>query len=509
MEPVDQLSVGEHLAAAAAAGDWTAVGRLVDASIVPLLHDSPTTLLDALDRMPESLLSARPRLRLTRDLVARRLDRAERPATFRLVLADPDAGDDVDRLAVLTARAVAARCAGRSEDSVRLVAAAQDALRHLPADCAPPLAGLLPELHHQWGLTLERAGCLDEALTEQIESHDWSTTVGHSMVRSRSRGSIAYLHALHGRIAAARTWLDASPPPRPHEWWRASAEVQERLAMSLVETAELALSPGAPLQGIGPGEAAEQWASYFFVRAISIPDARSARLLRNELDTFLVSLPKGQKHHIGNTEYVEVARLLLNARAHELGGAHGRDRPGATAPFLRQLPAAAHALRLALAGKPRAALGLAAPLLQVDRSRPRILVLAMLATAVSTEGGRRRSAILEEAAAIAHAHHYYSAFTAIPEPLRPEAASLFADLGADRVVARLANHPRNLWHVPTTALSPRELAVAEHAAAGESVAEIAAALQVSVNTVKTQLRTVYRKLGIGSRAELQHLRAPG
>ncbi|WKK72742.1 helix-turn-helix transcriptional regulator [Rathayibacter oskolensis] len=54
-------------------------------------------------------------------------------------------------------------------------------------------------------------------------------------------------------------------------------------------------------------------------------------------------------------------------------------------------------------------------------------------------------------------------------------------------------------------LTARERLVAEHAADGLSSAEIAAALSVSVNTVKTQLRTVYRKLGVTSRAELRHL----
>ncbi|QPE05908.1 helix-turn-helix transcriptional regulator [Microbacterium schleiferi] len=52
----------------------------------------------------------------------------------------------------------------------------------------------------------------------------------------------------------------------------------------------------------------------------------------------------------------------------------------------------------------------------------------------------------------------------------------------------------------TVALSPRERAVARELARHESIAALAAALNVSPNTVKSQLRSVYRKLGVTSRA---------
>lgn len=50
-------------------------------------------------------------------------------------------------------------------------------------------------------------------------------------------------------------------------------------------------------------------------------------------------------------------------------------------------------------------------------------------------------------------------------------------------------------------LTPRERAVARELARSESVASIAEALNVSPNTVKTQLRGLYRKLGVNSRVD--------
>lgn len=51
-------------------------------------------------------------------------------------------------------------------------------------------------------------------------------------------------------------------------------------------------------------------------------------------------------------------------------------------------------------------------------------------------------------------------------------------------------------------LSPGERDVAARIVAGESNAEIARARGVSVRTVANQVASIFRKLGVGSRAEL-------
>jgi len=50
-------------------------------------------------------------------------------------------------------------------------------------------------------------------------------------------------------------------------------------------------------------------------------------------------------------------------------------------------------------------------------------------------------------------------------------------------------------------LSEREREVLAHVSAMESTAEIASAMYISVNTVKTHLKSIYRKLDATSRAE--------
>lgn len=57
-------------------------------------------------------------------------------------------------------------------------------------------------------------------------------------------------------------------------------------------------------------------------------------------------------------------------------------------------------------------------------------------------------------------------------------------------------------------LTPREADVLEHLRQGRANAEIALALHVSVETVRTHRRNIYRKLGVRTRRELAGLTAP-
>ncbi|TKR22528.1 response regulator transcription factor [Cellulomonas hominis] len=54
---------------------------------------------------------------------------------------------------------------------------------------------------------------------------------------------------------------------------------------------------------------------------------------------------------------------------------------------------------------------------------------------------------------------------------------------------------------PGVGLTERELVVLRHLAGDAGLAEVAARLHVSHNTVKSQARTAYRKLGVRSRAD--------
>jgi DNA-binding NarL/FixJ family response regulator len=65
--------------------------------------------------------------------------------------------------------------------------------------------------------------------------------------------------------------------------------------------------------------------------------------------------------------------------------------------------------------------------------------------------------------------------------------------------------PTAAEHVGPDLLTPREASVLEHLQQGRSNAEIALALHVGVETVRTHRRNIYRKLGVRTRRELASL----
>ncbi len=84
------------------------------------------------------------------------------------------------------------------------------------------------------------------------------------------------------------------------------------------------------------------------------------------------------------------------------------------------------------------------------------------------------------------------------------ALSIFEELGAPLWAARTSRELRPLGGRPTSrmGLTPAERRVAELAASGMTNREVAAALFISPKTVESNLARAYRKLEIGSRAEL-------
>jgi DNA-binding CsgD family transcriptional regulator/tetratricopeptide (TPR) repeat protein len=106
------------------------------------------------------------------------------------------------------------------------------------------------------------------------------------------------------------------------------------------------------------------------------------------------------------------------------------------------------------------------------------------------------------------------------EPLR-RALDLAGPIGARPLQSQAQTElracgarPRSLSYTGVGSLTPSERRVAELVAAGRSNPEVAHALFVSRATVETHLRSVFRKLGVTSRAELApllsgHARAPG
>jgi LuxR family maltose regulon positive regulatory protein len=134
------------------------------------------------------------------------------------------------------------------------------------------------------------------------------------------------------------------------------------------------------------------------------------------------------------------------------------------------------------------------------------------AALVAEQAGNRKDALvhLAEAFRLAAPTGWLAPFVEAGEPVRDLASKLPADV--DAASARLRRDVLNAFggHVAATAasqpllveaLTERELAVLRRLPSSLSNQEIASLLFVSLNTVKTQIKSVYRKLGVSSRHE--------
>ena len=139
------------------------------------------------------------------------------------------------------------------------------------------------------------------------------------------------------------------------------------------------------------------------------------------------------------------------------------------------------------------------------------LVLA----AIAATGGDGTAAAdhLRHALRLATAESQRRAFHEIGARLRPllredaELAALYAALGTDARATRTTGPRAGDGRAPTgepvivDSLSNREMEVLRHVAALLPTEEIAAVMYVSVNTVKTHLRSILRKLSASRRNE--------
>lgn len=495
-----EASITEELAEAATTGDWDRVFALFDQSWNELFHDHPALLLDVLERMPDDAIDREPKLRLAREYIGRNVHGDGYSTSYRNSVALTGPLDAVNQLALWTAQMAGAREAGRFSEASGLVTAARDFLSAQPVAADPMLSAALPELHFQWGLTRELAGDFDEALADYNDAYDWAVSTGHAMIESSAAAAAAFLHALHGRNVLARTWLGRFPQDAGDAWWSTAAAVPAQLAEVILRIDGLDREGAARMLGrLTPVRAGERWAAYFLLRAVTETRVRRVRAVMSELDSHLETIPVARRDEGAVGEYLALTRLVFDLALprpvpSETGFAD--DRPTATASLLRQYGALLHALSAHASGRLKEARLLAAPLLTVSGARPRVLIGALVAAS------DERSPQVEEAVELALSQSSLGLLCLSSPGTRDRIFHFLANQDAGVAAAwQRATASRSVPDA-VSLLSRREREVAERAAAGETAHGIAVALHVSPNTVKTQLRSVYRKLGVSSRPQL-------
>ncbi|MFF0221523.1 LuxR C-terminal-related transcriptional regulator [Streptomyces sp. NPDC004629] len=501
-------SLTETLAHGCAAGDWEFAARaLVDDLAIGRLFTGrcPDDLVSPFARMTAGTDSPAQELVLAaRALAGRDLGHGLARLRHAAELLDGEGTDQVpDRLGCALLEAFAARLTGSPGRAERAAALARDLSRSVPAerlDRHPELLALL--LAHVGSVRLW-AGHVEEARAALAEAVTRPGGAATALPRQDALGHLALIDWLAGRTAGAEQRALAAL----READRYGLPVPARsgvgrlvLAAVAVERDELdaaeALLDQVATDGDGTADpvvaAGRALATARLLLARGDPGAAVAACA--DRVTAVVASPWAEDH----------AALIASAARLADGDPHAAA--AALEPVARRLPdcaVAAARARLA-AGDTRAALGLLDALPAAGPVGPALTVRAALVRAEAADlAGDVPAARRLVARALREAYR-----ERLRRPFR-EAGPWLRPL--------LATAPAHDWLAPggggargepdrrpapvVEELSPRERDVLRRLAQLMSTEEIAADLYVSVNTVKTHLKSAYRKLSVNRRAD--------
>lgn len=410
---------------------------------------------------------------------------------------------DVDGFINESVRAVSQRLLARFADAARVSRAAIAELDTLPAERQDQFCEVIAMILRQLSYNLLQGGDYAGALATMNRS------ASLTKVASTRNCALAYItgtHAYLGDLPAARgarTQID------PHGW-PLEAELSYLNAMTVVGEGLLdldALDFQAGLERIASAESftdtTEFW-SFFTLVALHAQIAlgqglAAARHLEARLS---VPLPP---HGMGdNTSTFTL--LNLQAIAWLAGGRAAKaDRILAGAPERAPEFVPARILHLILTDRSAVAMERLHQWLALPRHtiRTRATSLALGAAAALRCGQGRTALSLARRAQHLHAPHGVHAHLAfLPAPDREGLAELAdgAGDGATAVYLRAVTAAVIPLVARRVVLSEQERVVLTALADTHSRAQIAARLTVSPNTVKSQLASIYRKLGVSNRA---------
>ncbi len=493
---------------ALAAEQWSVAARVIGRSWGLLIEEFPADLDAAFQALPlESLRTARGvaairEIWLATSIEPQHVVPASGPTPameFAGSLADADARHPVlDELALACAQMVAARMGGRhgeALDHARRV----ETLSHVVETTVPaarrvrqPLALL------QAGITRALAGEVCGALPLLQSAYERAPYGRSDYVAKGAAGNLALFHAVEGDLDIARRWLarhDELPSsPSPHTK-RVLFTGDLARALIAIETLDRDGAEAA-LARLEPGINAEQsWGP-----VVTFLHARHG-VVWGDRYRALSWLQRDSTRYAGRLGPVSLMGALLVAAEVDLLLSLGRgDQALARLNRAESCPVltAARARLELLAGRPDEAARLAAEAADITHSsRVRLEGLVVQAAAELRSGDehdtREAWRRVQEAARSTGARLQLAALSCSDQQ------GLLA-LGGTPTPAPL-ERPMFPPAIALVRLTNQELLMLRGLASFRSQKELADAMFLSLNTVKTHLRAAYQKLGVSSRAE--------
>lgn len=512
---------------AADAGDWElAAVELVDhLAIGRLLTGLAAERLDGLfARMaPEASGPAPDLVRAARELAHHDVDRGVtylRRAEENLPGGDPGDGAAAARLSCAVLRVLAARVAGSADLAETAARDAAEAQRALPADRLERHPELTARMLTDLGSAQLWAGRFDAARSTLSAAVDAAQGRSTAFARHEALGRLALIDFLHGRPGRA----EAHARRAIAEAEQSGLPMSDRTGMAQLVLAAVAIDRDdlAAAQGDLDQAAATSAASRDPVVAVELAIQRSRMLVaRGDPRTALLALDDMAGRPLvptGPSSWVSDRIATATAAAHLADGdpkaavrvfeEQGKvfDEQSSHSPESPESPEslAAEARARVAAGDSERALRILDEFRDDEGRGPVIDVGVLLARAQAVDAlgdSAAAESLVLRALTAARPHHVRRPFLEAGSWLRqlllnrPALAREHAWLTSTRSPQPAASRQREEPVSPQPEpLSAREQDVLERLAQLMSTEEIAADLHLSVNTVKTHLKSIYRKL---------------
>lgn len=502
----DRSDAAAAIRCAAEAENWTLTVELVEEHWMTLVGRHLDLLRDVLLALPEELLDAHPGFREGRELVnhlggdLRRESLPRDPAELRLLGSSDDASKT---LGLVSHQAMMLRLAGRydaaAELTERIQVVAGEMLEHRPDD----LAEYLPFMRMQWGLTLQLAGAFTASVAELGRAYRLGAALGLGYIARNAAGNSALAWALAGEPARAHQWL-ALEVAHPAADEAVEALIRIGGVLARVHDALDRLDTARSAVLLGELDAlpviAELWPFVVHARcrhAMAVGDP--ARAVAS-LDDF----PEQRARAAG--DFVRALLAATEVDAH-LAAGHGRDARLLAARIDCETPwtAVAVARSQLIAGDHLTAINTCRRFdwLGTPYTRSHLEALVIEAAAQLALGRpERANDAWRRACELADRTGIRSVFATLPREV-VTALDRAAAAPSETVEGYLASAAGAMFpeSVPRPELTAREREVLAGLVDGLTTPRIAATLYLSLSTVKTHKRTLFRKLGAHTRRE--------
>jgi LuxR family maltose regulon positive regulatory protein len=494
---------------AVAAGAWELVAEIIDEHWRRLVIFHRSELNEALLAAPLEAITRGTTLRparAVRALMLRHLDPAisvdalpeGAEALADLGMAHDAAATINTGLAVLGALRTPARLAEAAVFAGRLTRVANAARADHPGE----VADLYPSVHLCAGEVYLSADDLQTGIQhlEEAYQHAGDSSLGN--LEADAAGKLAVAFAFAGDLPRASEWLTRyERAPMLKTWltpYTRSTTNVARLFIA-VDTLDVWRATGIAYDLLGNVLPDTRWARELYAQALLAVHTGTITMVLEQIDRARrrpLAIPAPAEPLVAAVEADLLMAMGLGNQARAILRGAYRDHP-----WLRVGQA-----RLALlVGDPAGALRLATDADWIRRSRQRqrqemLLIRAVAAHRLGEATLARTS--LQTAAAAAVATGAVRPFTTVP---RDDLAAIAADLPAAAEVLDRASVSRSpeVFGRPISLieLTPREHEVLLRIASGLSIRQVAVDLHVAYSTVRTQQRSLYRKLSVESQED--------